>query len=217
MRRVLPCLLLAAAAQASSMRVGTFTKTTAAAPVVQSVAHGLGEPPKLVILWTAGKTDELVSTSYAFSIGASDGATDRCTASYSSGVETNKTYCRRYFSASAIDIETRAGATAAQATVTGLSSTSFQLSWTINDSTPLLIHYVAIGGSEVSAKVLGWTMSGTLGPQAVTGAGFRPEAVLSVHGGRLNSPLPVTQGNASLGAGAADALGNQWATSFYSI
>ena len=43
-------------------KVGSFTKATGTAPTSQSIAHGLGEVPKALILWTEGRSDETFSS-----------------------------------------------------------------------------------------------------------------------------------------------------------
>ena len=64
----------------SSFKVGSFTKTTAGAPASQVVAHGLGETPKALILWTDGQQDELFDTEFRFAFGMTDGTTDKSAA-----------------------------------------------------------------------------------------------------------------------------------------
>ena len=41
--------------------VGSFIKTTAAGPIAQVIPHGLGQPPKAVILWTEARSDTTFS------------------------------------------------------------------------------------------------------------------------------------------------------------
>ncbi len=60
---------------ASSFSVGSFVKTSAAAPTSQVVAHGLGETPKALIFWTAGSTFTSFNASHRFSFGMTDGST----------------------------------------------------------------------------------------------------------------------------------------------
>ena len=70
-----PLLLCSKTAPAASFNVGSFSKSTAAAPVTQAVAHGLAETPKAVILWTNGKTNESFSGHYYYAFGVTDGTT----------------------------------------------------------------------------------------------------------------------------------------------
>ena len=41
--------------------VGSFAKTTSAAPATQVIPHGLGQAPKAIILWTESRSDETFS------------------------------------------------------------------------------------------------------------------------------------------------------------
>ncbi|MGH9144342.1 MAG: C25 family cysteine peptidase [Vicinamibacterales bacterium] len=56
--------------------VGSFTKTTSAAPASQVIPHGLGQTPKAVILWTEAREDSTFSSTnaIAFRAAASAGA-----------------------------------------------------------------------------------------------------------------------------------------------
>jgi hypothetical protein len=101
--------------------VGSFTKTTAVAPASQTIAHGLGETPKALILWTDGKTS---------------------------------------------------------------------------------IHFIAIGGADVSAKVVEWSMPTSTGNETVGGVGFQPDVVIHVHAAGVTAALPISQGSAAIGLGA---------------
>jgi hypothetical protein len=60
------------ATASASFSVGNFTKSTSAAPVTQNVAHGLGETPKAIIVWTDGKTSATLNADYRFGLGFSD-------------------------------------------------------------------------------------------------------------------------------------------------
>ena len=56
-------------------KVGSFTKAPGTAPTPQSIAHGLGEVPKALILWTEGRSDERFSSASGITLrGASSGS-----------------------------------------------------------------------------------------------------------------------------------------------
>jgi hypothetical protein len=80
-----------------------------------------------------------------------------------------------------------------------------------------VIHFIVIGGDDVSAKVLGWTMKlGSVGNQSVTGVGFRPTTVVHVHvGADFTSNPPASGASACIGLGAMADSGSQWTTTFY--
>ncbi len=55
-------------------KVGSFTKAPGVAPTPQTIAHGLGEVPKALILWTQGRSDETFSSASGITFrGASTG------------------------------------------------------------------------------------------------------------------------------------------------
>ena len=72
-------LWLALPAHAQTFKVGSFTKntTTSGCPgsCTNTVAHGLGETPKALILWIEGKTPESFGASSFFGFGITDGTT----------------------------------------------------------------------------------------------------------------------------------------------
>ena len=49
-----------------------------------------------------------------------------------------------------------------EADLASWDATNFTLNWTTNDSTAYVIHFIAIGGSDVSAKVVGRVMKHVL-------------------------------------------------------
>jgi hypothetical protein len=79
-----------------------------------------------------------------------------------------------------------------------------------------VIHFIAIGGTGVSAKVLEWNTNTVTGNQTVPGVGFQPNVVIHAHidsGSTATPPYQVSHG--FLGLGAMDSDGDQWALSFY--
>ena len=75
-----------------------------------------------------------------------------------------------------------------------------------------VIHYIAIGGTDVSAKVVDWTMATAVGNATVTGVGFQPDVVFHAHGGHtLTAALPTNVAVGAFGLGVMDFDGDQWA------
>jgi hypothetical protein len=91
------------------------------------------------------------------------------------------------------------------------NTTSFTLNWTVSDGMPYVIHYIAIGGSAVQAKVVNWRAPASPALATVP-VGFQPDAVIHLHAGAsvLSAP-PTTLPNAVIGIGAMDNSGRQWA------
>jgi hypothetical protein len=99
----------------------------------------------------------------------------------------------------------------AEADMPSWGSTSFTLNWTTNDGQPVIVHYLLIGGPQVSAKVVNWQAPVATAQKIVTGIGFQPETVLHFHAGAaFINPAPFNQNNSVLGIGAMDKTGAQW-------
>jgi len=142
----------------SSFKVGSFTKSTSTGtPVSQSVAHGLGVTPKALILWTGGCTGESFAASYLFGFGVTDGTTSRSVGA-SSQDNVNTTNGSKRLAEKAITIIEWGEMLLAEADFSSWDSTSFTLSWTTNNTTAYVIHFIAIGGTDLSSKVVGWTL-----------------------------------------------------------
>jgi hypothetical protein len=206
-------------ASAQSFTVGTFTKP--AATGAQTIAHNLGVTPSALILWTVGRVTENSGTgSYWWSFGISDGTTSRST-SASSEMPVNSENSDRRAAAKAITIVQYSLALQAEADLGGggctasWDATNFCLNWTnMTNTSTMVIHFIAIGGSGVQAKVVDWTTVAS-GPKAVTGLTFQPSVVLHFMD-YDTAALPSTIADSTFMLGAMDAGGHQWASAFYS-
>jgi len=189
--------------------VGSFTKATATG--TQTVTHTLGQAPKALILWTVGKTNETLSAGFLHGMGVSDSAE-----SYAVGISTQdnvaSSVTSRRMAPKAITLVQAGEVLIAEADLTSRTASNFALNWTTNDNQPLVIHYLAIGGPQVAAKVVMWTSPTTTGNKAITGIGFRPETVLHFYGGAALTASPSSSFNGIFGMGAMDKNGNQWAS-----
>ncbi len=195
-------------ADAQTIRVGSFTKSTGGAPVAQVVPHGLGLQPKALILWT-----DRYAAAYGFlhAFGMTDGTTSRSAAMASQDGAAVSNSSRR-IAAKALTIVQWGEALVAEADLASWDGNNFTLTWTTNDATADTIHFIAIGGPAVSAKVVDWTMAAAVGNRSVTGVGFSPDVVLHAHAGFiLSGALPLNAALAAFGFGAMDRAGNQWA------
>ena len=204
--------------QGPGFKVGNFTKSTSGAPASQVIAHGLDSTPKALILWTDGQTNETFSNAgYLLGFGMSDGTTSRSVAAASqTGVGTANASTR--MANKALTLVQWGETLVAEADLQSWDDTNFTLNWTTNNATAYVIHFIAIGGTDVSAKVLEWTMATAAGNQAVTGVGFQPNAIIHAHGTHaFTSVLPASIAGAGFGLGAMDADGDQWATTFFTL
>jgi hypothetical protein len=196
-------------------KVGSFAKsTTTGTNVAQNgVAHGLGQIPKAVILWTGFESTESPTGEGIWGFGFYDGSTNR---SLGYGVANNTTNStRRRIGNSVIQILQGSGSLPAEATLT-FDATNFNLTWSANtSSSPTTIHYIAIGGAKVSAKVIDWGMGTTNASNIeVNTVTFKPNVCWHAWTGptyTLATALDTTANNAHMGIGVMDYAGRQWA------
>ena len=166
-------------ADRSTIRTGSFVKTSGTGSVDQVVAHGLSGTPKALILWTDAKSNESFSAELALSFGFTDGTTSLSVGGASqNGVGTSNAARRIGTKLLTIIPPTSTSGPLVEAAFKSWDSTNFTITWNPNTATSYVIHYIAIGGTEVSAKVLNWQQPNTTGNKAVTGVGFQPTVVL---------------------------------------
>lgn len=207
-------------APAEVFKVGTFLRTTAAAPAQQVVTHNLGATPRALILWTEGQAG-FDSEHGLGAIGFFDGST-ALTVGGASHDNVAKTATGRRLAAKVISLAEGRGISPtinSEADITAWDSSTFTLNWTTNDvSWAPEIHYLVIGGTGVTAKVLSWTGpgAGATGLHAVTGVGFRPAVVLHAFTAPSDT-IPTKALNLHRHLGVMDAAGNQWVHGRYSV
>jgi hypothetical protein len=203
-------------AVADTLTVGSFTKTTSAAPVTQAVAHGLGETPKALIIWGARKTNTTLGANAAVAFGVSDTSTER-SVSFESNDAAAVSQAQRRISNDMITMVDELGNLRAEADLQSVDATNFTLNWTTNNTSAYIFHFIAIGGTHVQAKVVSWTMATATGDQSITGVGFKPDVVIHAHAGSGHTTAPSsTSQHGAFGLGAMDAQGGQWAYAVFS-
>lgn len=209
---------LALAERERNFVVGSFTKNTTAATGCSSgcptnvVTHALGFTPKALMLWTVGKTNETLSAHYLFGFGVSDGTT-ALSAAASSVDNAGTSNASRRMAAKALTIVQYGEVLIAEANLTTWDETTFTLTWTTNNTTAYVIHYMVIGGNgtEVDAKAISWQTPSTAISKSVTGVGFSPDVIIHFDA----ATVAGTTTHAAFNIGVMDANGNQWASSSY--
>jgi hypothetical protein len=196
------------------VKVGSFAKATTTG--TQVIAHGLGTAPKAVIVWAIGESNEDFRRSFHLSYGFSDGTTSQsmATASFDNVAPSNTSRRQSDRLLTQIDPGEKL---IAEATLVSWDADSFTINWTTNNPFPWTIGYMVLGGSNVSAKVIGWDTPSSGGAHAVTGIGFKPDAVLHAYNGLWSPQVPSIARHAGFGLGAMDASGNEWASFFLII
>ena len=152
-----------------------------------------------------------------FGFGMTDGTTSRSVSTSSQDAVNNSNASTRM--ANKVLTLVRWGeVVVAEADLSSWNDTTFTLNWTTNDAASYVIHYIAIGGTDISAKVVDWTMATAVGNKAVTGVGFQPDVVFNAHGGHtLTAALPTNVNVGAFGLGVMDFDGDQWAFANWTV
>ena len=181
MRRLLFLVLLwpTVASADFYMKTGTFLKPEGAAPAM-AVITGLGFTPKLIIL--GGTPDLGVGAQWGGfnnTIGWSDGTNDYCiSASVEDAASIHNPNSALLARTYAI---TTSGSSSVQAACTtyAFGNGVCSLNFVTNNAMAYYIHYMAIGGSDITSVKVGVDSTGSsTGNQATTTVGFQPELVM---------------------------------------
>jgi hypothetical protein len=191
--------------EAGIIKTGSFVKNTTTGN--QVIAHGLGLTPKAMMFWSTGRNNEAFGTSFHYAFGATDGTTSRCSSAASQD-SANTSNASRRISTTPITFVEWGENTIAEAAFVSWNGTNITINWTTNNNQAYVIHFVAIGGNDVQAKVLGWTMPTATGNFSVTGSGFRPDVVIHSHvGSGYTDALNANADNAAIATGVMDTEG----------
>ena len=189
--------------------VGNFLTSADTDP--HTITSGLSTPCLAVMMWTSGNTGSgTVGAGTYNSVGITDGTTSRA-AGWNSEDNVATSNTGRQWASGALCFPTAAGVAGPIATVT-FSGNDFIVTFNSAPTANIIVHFKAIGGAGVSAKVVAW--AATVGITAVTGVGFSPDVCLNISAG-------ATAVGASTGAlfsmGAMDSTGNEWAVGIESV
>lgn len=201
-----------------AVKTGSFQKTaTTGSNVTQGVAHGLGETPKALILWTTCETTGSGIRSDAFvSLGFVDQDRSALAFATASDHDAAASATARRIAGAAISVINHADASViSEAEISAWDATNFTVHWTTQGSSAQwVIGFMAISGASVQSKVIDHLLDGDTGSDPITGAGFQPDAALFANIGNVTgTPLPQGSGTAALSFGATDGTA-QWAVAY---
>ena len=183
----------------------------------QVIAHGLGETPKALILWTDAKSNEAFSAELALSFGFTDGTTSLSVGTASqNGVATSNSARRMATKLLTIIPPTSTSGVLVEAAFKSWDATNFTITWSPNTATSYVIHYIAIGGADVSAKVLNWqhpTVTGTRRSPASGSCRPSSSARTAAASPRWTRARPT----AAFNLGVMDFGGAQWAGGMFMV
>jgi len=173
-------------------RVGQFAKSTGGAPASQAVT-GVGFTPKVLIMWTEGRTSNgSFAADLQWALGwAVSSSAFRSMAMASQDAQASSV-CNKRIASKALTILSAAGALVAECDLTSFDSDGWTLSWTTNDANATIIHYIALGGADISAGLINWQSPTSTGNHSKTGAGVAPTFVFSMGVGASNTGPPST-------------------------
>ena len=195
---------------AMSVKKGTLSAPTGATG--NQAYTGVGFTPKAILFWGVNSTADGYAANSHFFFGAAISGADRSIAlGADDAVATTNT--GRKWSSDAINIATGGTPTIdAVATIVSMDVDGFTLNWTDTATSGWVVHYLAIGGSDITNVALGtMSISGSSGTQAVTGLGFQPEAcVFFSNVDTAADPSTASGYNFSLGVAAGTGSASQW-------
>lgn len=207
-------LLAAAGGGGADLYVGSFTKTNTTG--TQAIT-GVGFTPKAIVFWTSGSNaasgtwDQHIYQGIGFTSGASDSYSVSGASFDNAG--TSSTARRIAAKAITLQLDDANSSNIQEADLSSFDADGFTLNWTTNGGIPALssteVMFLAIGGDDVSAKVVNWTSPTSTGNKAVTGVGFEPTVVLHSLSG-AETTVPSSAAGMVTSFGAMDGSGNQW-------
>src|SRR5574341_1114652 len=181
------------------IKKGSFTKSTGGAPASQSIT-GVGFQPEAVIFFwtrqTSAGTLAGIHSGYGFATGSSNEraiaiASDDNANTSVTGMRQSQTKCIIILSAGTPTL-------GAEAELTSFDSDGFTINWTTNEAEADIIHYIAIGGTELTNSLASsFTATAGAGSQSVTGVGFQPDFImfLSIDSTTMDSNLAIGKAN----------------------
>lgn len=199
-------------------KAGHFVKTTGAAPLTQAVTL-VGFTPKALIIWTAGAVvdgtlqDQAVGDA-RMGFGMATGTPTGEQHTFFSTAETGAALKRGHSQKLMRLLD--AGVVAAQCVLQSFDADGFTLNWTTNNAEALIFHYIALGGSDCDAKLVSTTIGAATGNYPITGAGFKPNLIISP-GYVSTTPYDNIGPNVFSRLGAAVSASNRWAMSNQSV
>jgi hypothetical protein len=193
------------------MTVSAIKGSVAATSGTQTVSSGGGITPKAVLVWgTLLTAAGFGATMRGFQGVAATGIQQHgyCWASDDNAAAQN---CQYQHSAGAIRmISDGAGTVDALATIGNFASGAFDIVWSDAPSSAWIIHYLVLGGADLTAKVVHYTSPTATGNRDDTGAGFTPEAVIYLGCGTTGAADGTSNfGSASIGAATSSSA--RWA------
>ena len=198
---VLPLVVGIQEAEAAiDVKKGTFYKRTSAG--TQAIT-GVGFQPKAILFWATLQTavgNSIANyTGYGFTAGVGSSAS---VSAWSDRVDPSNTG-RKNSVTNAIQLQTTGGTDAGQATLNSFDADGFTLDWASANATGYIIHYYAIGGSDLTtATTSSIFINTTDATRSVSNLSFQPEMLFFLNGGNVSATSTDTaRGKLGIGFG----------------
>lgn len=189
------------------VKKGSFSAPTSTG---SSAVTGVGFEPKAVIFWLTSQTATGYAANKRFSFGFGVSASEQACCAYTSddasGVGT--TIGSRQSDAHVLFGITCSGGVVSvelAADLLTLDSDGFTLDFgTTSGGTAYIVHYLALGGDEITGAFVGNALSRTtVGTQGYTGVGFQPDALIAMTLARAAPATPSSFTGTRFALGAA--------------
>lgn len=158
---------------------------TAPAGTGNSATTAPGFAPKAVIFWTDAATasGDAADLWGSFGFGDGTGAHSFCSFwAFTNNVSTTA-FSRGDVSGSCVAVNNGAGTSLLRASLSAFSASGFTLNYSVNTVSGTIIHYLAIGGTDITNVLSGTFLSPTAtGNQATSTVGFQPDLLMFVTG-----------------------------------
>ena len=163
---------------------GSFSKSTGGAPASQEIT-GIPFLPKALIIWaTTNPTLDTNLAGHQMAMGFTDGTAEQPVFGASETALLPSDTDRRNLDTKLLTFLNFAQGIIAECDFTSFDDNGggdfgFTIDWTTNNVIAYQIHYLALGGDDLTnAKVGSFNSATAVGGQAVTGVGFEPDAVM---------------------------------------
>lgn len=173
-----------------AVKKGTFTKESATSSTPQ-VITGVGFQPKALILFTTGQSAEGFNDVYNFAMGFSDGIDSRSIGIRSDDNLATSNTGRAFGTKILTILSSGTPKVGSVAELSSFDNDGFTLNWVQNNQESSIIHYIALGSDNLTAKVGSFAAHTVSGYQEVSNIGFEPDLVMFMH-----SHAKAEEGNA---------------------
>ena len=199
-----------------SVKFGSFNTGTAAAGNTVAIT-GVGFQPKQIFMWWVGRTETTDAVGRANTLlgfGAANSPTERyCTTQYS--LDAAATSDGGLLASSTACVQTCDGAGASTGALDhqSMDAGGFTLVVDVQFSASIRVHYLALGGTDLTNYKLGtMTAPTSTGNLAYTGVGFQPDLVLMFING-INGGIGGSSSRQPIHIGAAKSSSSRWTAS----